>query len=284
MLRTSPRFYSLLLFFILASALTGRDSHQALAGGPSDDSSVVFVAHDFGFTGPDRIPAGVTTLQVVNRGREPHHVQLLKLLQGKTAADFRAAIKSNPAGFPTWITFVGGPNAVLPGSESAATMTLADGEYLLICLIPNKAGVPHVALGMEKPLSVKGAKPTLVSEPKAGLTITQADFHFAMSSAVTAGAHTIQVTNHGTQPHEVVVLKLDPGASAKDFGAAFEPGATGPPPGKPVGGVVGIETGAHAYFTTRFEPGRYGLICFFPDPATGKPHFAQGMTSEFTVE
>lgn len=284
MLRTLPRFFSGVLCVIFASALNGMDSHQALAGSPSDDSSVVFVAHDYGFAGPDHIPAGVTTLQVVNRGQDPHHVQLLKLLQGKTAADFRAAIKANPAGFPKWIKFVGGPNAVLPGSESVATMILSEGEYLLICLIPNKAGVPHVALGMEKPLSVKGAKPTLVSEPKAGVTITLADFRFTQSQPITAGSHTIQVINHGTQPHEVVLLKLDPGASAKDFGAAFEPGASGLPPGKPVGGVVGIETGEHAYFNARFEPGRYGLICFFPDPTTGKPHFAQGMTSEFTVE
>jgi hypothetical protein len=199
-------------------------------------------------------------------------------------ADFRAAIKANPGSFPKWVQFVGGPNAVLPGGESVATMTLAEGEYLLICLIPNKEGVPHVALGMEKPLSVKGAKASLVSEPKAGLTITEADFSFGMSSKVTAGTHTIQVMNHGAQTHEVVLLKLDPGAFAKDFGAAFEPGASGPPPGQPIGGVVGIETGQHAYFNARFEPGRYGLICFFPDPVTGKPHFAQGMTLEFAVE
>lgn len=124
----------------------------------------------------------------------------------------------------------------------------------------------------------------MVSEPKAGVTITLADFRFTQSQPITAGSHTIEVINHGTQPHEVVLLKLDPGATAKDFGAAFEPGATMPPPGKPVGGIVGLETGEHAFFTAQFEPGRYGLIFFFPDPATGKPYFAQGMASEFTVK
>jgi hypothetical protein len=48
--------------------------------------------------------------------------------------------------------------------------------------------------------------------------------------------------------------------------------------------VVGLETGGHGFFTAQFEPGHYGLICFFPDPATGKPHFAQGMTADFIVE
>ena len=274
---------TVLLFLLLGPALDWADGSRAAAGPRTDGSAVVFVAHDYGFAGPDRIPAGVTTMQVVNKGQELHHIQLLKLLQGKTAEDFRAALSADPARLPNWIQFVGGPNAILPDSESVATMNLAEGEYLLICLIPNKDGVPHMVLGMQKPLSVKGGKPTLVSEPKSDLTIVVADFRFAQSHPITAGSHTIQVMNHGTMPHEVVLLKLDPGASAKDFGAAFEPGASGPPPGKPVGGVVGLESGAHAFFTARFEPGRYGLICFFPDPVTGKPHFAQGMTSEFTV-
>lgn len=275
---------AVLLFLLLGPALDWVDGSRVAAGLRTDGSAVVFVAHDYGFAGPDRIPAGVTTIHVVNKGQDPHQIQLLKLLQGKTAADFRAAITGDSVRLPNWIKFVGGPNAILPGDESVATMNLAEGEYLLICLIPDKNGVPHMALGMQKPLSVRGAKPTLVSEPKAGLTITLADYRFTQSQPITAGFHTIQVMNHGTQPHEVVVLKLDPGASAKDFGAAFEPGASGPPPGKPVGGVVGLESGEHAFFMARFEPGRYGLICFFPDPITGKPHFMQGMTSEFTVK
>jgi hypothetical protein len=270
-------------FLLLGPVLSWVDGSRVAAAAPNG-SAVVFVAHDYGFAGPDRIPAGVITMQVVNKGQDPHHIQLLKLLQGKTAEDFRAAITADPTRLPKWIKYVGGPNAILPGSESVATMNLAEGEYLLICLIPNKEGVPHMVLGMQKPLSVRGGKPTLVSEPKPGLTITLADYRFTQSQPITAGSHTIRVMNHGTQPHEVVLLKLDPGASAKDFGAAFEPGASGPPPGKPVGGVVGLESGEHAFFTARFEPGRYGLICFFPDPVTGKPHFMHGMTSEFTVQ
>ncbi|MCS6287899.1 MAG: hypothetical protein H8K10_02850 [Nitrospira sp.] len=284
MLPTSSRWLTPLLVLLLTHAVVLADGPRAFAGSRADGAPVVFVANDYGFTGPDRIPSGVTTLQIVNKGQDLHHIQLLRLLQGKTAEDFRAALKAEPGRLPQWIAFVGGPNAVSPGGEARATMSLGEGEYLLICLIPNKEGVPHMALGMQKPLSVKGVHSTLVSEPKAGLTITQADFGFALSQPVTAGPHTIQVVNHGTQPHEVVLVRLAPGATAKQFAVAAEGSLSGPPPGKPMGGVVGLETGAHGFFTARFEPGRYGLICFFPDPATGKPHFVQGMTSEFTVE
>ena len=257
---------------------------RAEAASRMDSSPVVFVAHDYGFTGPDRIPAGVTTMQIVNQGQDVHHIQLVKLLQGKTGADFSAALKADPSRLPQWVKFMGGPNAVVPGSQSVATMNLVEGNYLLICIIPDKAGAPHMALGMQKALSVKGGKSALVSEPKAGTTITLRDFQFALSQPITPGLHTIGVMNHGTQPHEVVVVQLAPGASALDFVRAVEPGGSGLPPGKPIGGLVGMETRDHAFFTAQFEPGRYGLICFFPDAATGQPHFARGMTTEFTVK
>jgi hypothetical protein len=257
---------------------------RADAASRTDPTPVVFEAHDYGFTGPDRIPAGVTTMQIVNQGQDVHHIQLIKLLQGKTAADFSAALKADPSRVPQWARFIGGPNALVPGGKSVATMNLMEGNYLLICIVPDKHGVPHMALGMQKTLSIKGGKSVFVSEPKAGTTITLRDFQFALSQPITSGMHTIEVMNHGTQPHEVVVVQLAPGASALDFVRAVEPGGSGPPPGKPIGGLVGIETGDHAFFTAQFEPGRYGLICFFPDATTGQPHFARGMTTEFTVK
>jgi uncharacterized cupredoxin-like copper-binding protein len=283
--RTFVRSVPVLVTLLFGSAVNGLDASPVAAAGPSGKASaVIFVAHDYGFTGPDRIPAGVTTMQVVNKGQDLHHIQLLKLQQGKTAEDFHAAMAADPSRTPAWVKFVGGPNAVIPGRDSVATMNLTEGDYLLICLIPDKQGVPHVALGMHKPLSVRGVKATLVSEPKAGLAITTADFRFAQSEPIAAGLQTIQVTNRGSMPHEVVVVKLNPGVSAKDFGVAVESGASGPPPGMPIGGIVGLDSGEHGFFTARFEPGNYGLICFFPDPVSGKPHYMHGMTADFIVK
>ena len=272
-----------LLASIVVTGMTVMQVHPAAAEN-IDRGVVAFTAHDYGFKGPDRITAGMTTVRVVNQGKDLHHVQLVKLTQGKTAADFAASMKADPAHPPAWISFVGGPNAVVPGGQAEAIMQLDAGEYLLLCLIPNKQGVPHAALGMQKPVTVMPAKSAAAVEPKADLTITQSDFSFSLSQPMTAGHHTIQVTNKGGQPHEVVVVKLAPGATAKDFAAAFEPGASGPPPGMPIGGIVGIEKGGRGYFTGDFEPGQYGLICFFPDPQTGAPHFAKGMTLDVSVK
>src|SRR5678816_2413505 len=40
-------------------------------------------ASDYRFDAPDQIPAGLVTVQLVNRGPSPHHVQLLRLGEGK---------------------------------------------------------------------------------------------------------------------------------------------------------------------------------------------------------
>jgi hypothetical protein len=245
---------------------------------------MALIAHDHGYTGPDRVPAGMTTVEIINRGQAPHHAQIVKLAVGKTAQDFTAAMKADPLHWPSWVSFVGGPNGVVPGERATATMHLDSGQYLALCLIPDTQGVPHVMLGMEKEFTVVPVRVAAYEHPAAALTITQRDFHFDLSRPITPGVQTIEVINGGGQPHEVVVVQLVPGATVKDFVAAFEPGASGPPPGKLMGGVVGIDRGGRAFFTAAFEPGHYALICFFPDQKTGKEHFTQGMIREFTIQ
>ena len=269
-------FASLCVVALTATNPTG----QTLAAQPGQ---FTMTATDYGFMGPEQVPSGLTAIEVLNQGAEVHHAQLVRLAPGKTPADFAAAMQADPAHPPTWVTFVGGPNAVVPGDRATAVMELQPGQHLVLCLIPNKTGVAHVALGMVKPFKVTEAVETRIAEPKPDVVITARDFQFVLSQPITAGSHTVQLVNEGGQAHEVVLVKLAPAAKAKDFIAAFEPGAVGPPPGRPLGGIVGIERGARGLFTAQFDPGQYALICFFPDPKTGAPHFAQGMTWEFDV-
>jgi hypothetical protein len=63
--------------------VVGLSVGDKVAAGPRADKPVVFVAHDYGFTGPDRIPAGMTTVQIVNQGKDLHHVQIMQLTEGE---------------------------------------------------------------------------------------------------------------------------------------------------------------------------------------------------------
>ena len=270
-----------LLNLILAGLLI--QLPPAFAASTEKITVATFEAFNYGYKGPDSIPAGWTTVRIVNKGKDSHHIQLIKLAPGKTEKDFRVALKESEIGLPSWAENAGGPNGVAPGGEASATVPLEPGAYVLICVIPNQFGIPHVALNMIKSLTVTANVAPPAVEPKADLTLTESDFAFALSKPISSGKQIIKVVNRGTQPHEVVAVRLTPGASIKDFANALSPDVSDPPPGTLVGGITGLEKGKRGFFVINFTPGRYGFICFFPD-AKGAPHFAQGMITEFTVK
>ncbi|MCB9176436.1 MAG: hypothetical protein H6648_04685 [Caldilineae bacterium] len=247
-----------------------------------------FVATDYAFEGPADLPAGLTEIRLANKGEEIHHLQFALLDEGKTAEDLGAAMGENPEAVPDFVTLLGGPNGAMPGETVNAYVDLVPGDYVLMCTVPSPDGVVHAEKGMMSTLSVaapEGEGEAAAAAPEADLTVTGSDFAFDAPETIAAGAHTINFVNAGQQDHEIVVVKLDEGATIEDFAAAFGPDAPpGPPPGRTVSGTVGITPGSNQSFDTSFESGSYALICFFPDPASGAPHFALGMTHPFTVE
>jgi uncharacterized cupredoxin-like copper-binding protein len=242
---------------------------------------VTIVAKDYSFDAPAQIPAGVTSFRLVNQGHEAHHILLIRLADGKTAADLGAAMKQ--AGpLPSWATTAGGPNAPNPGDTSRATLTLEPGSYVMICVIPSADHVPHMAKGMVAPLTVTTGPSAAGAEPRSDLTLTLTDYAFTLSTPITAGVHTFRVDNAGTQPHEALVARLAPGKSAADL-VRWLDNEQGPPPADALGGVTPMAVGEHAYFTENFTPGHYAFFCFWPDAKDGAPHVAHGMVKEFTI-
>jgi len=236
---------------------------------------------DFRFDAPDIVPAGLTEFRFLNKGPALHHLAILKLAGGKTVEDLRAAL-ANPGPPPAWVKELGGPNAPAPGLESNATLMLEPGNYVLICFV-DIGGPPHFAKGMLRPLRVVPAKGASAARPRADVTMKLVDYNYELSSPIRAGTRTIRVQNVGKQHHEVELVQLAPNATVADFMKWMEK-MEGPPPGKPLGGVAGMEPGMSEYFTTDFTPGNYALICFLPDTNDGKPHFVHGMIQEITVK
>ena len=277
----------LVRMFILymAIALSFAQSITTLAAGSSAETAnvVTYIARDYEFDGPEKITGGWKTVTILNQGKDLHQIQFIKLPGGKTATDFRAEITADPTRLPWWAQRRSGPNSVIPGEQALAIIHLEPGEYVLLCGIPDKHGVPHVAHGMLKPLHVAAAPPRSAEMPPADQALTLADFSFKPSRPITAGVRTIHVVNKGSQAHEVVVVKLAPGASVSDFLDAFRPGAAFSPAGKPIGGLVGLDPGREGFFRADFSPGHYGLICFLPDLIAHAPHFARGMMLDFEV-
>lgn len=276
----------IVLAAILLLILINAGCHRQPALKNSADDAVTFTARDHAFEGPISMRAGHVTMRLVNEGRDPHHAQLIKLTQGKTTKDFIAALKTEPFATPAWAQYAGGPNAVMGHETTEAILDLEAGDYVLICQIPDRQGDPHLAAGMIKPVRVleDQRRRRGPNNDHADSVIRALDFRFNVQQPLRAGPQRVRFVNRGAQPHEAVLVHLNPGATLKDFVASFEPNASGSPPGHPVGGMTGLEQDQEGSFMIKLAPGHYGLICFFLDPGSGMPHFAKGMSTEFDVE
>lgn len=274
------RKMSFIPFFILLLVLAlGACQRQ------SQINEVTFTATDYAFAGPDTLSAGWNRITLENEGGELHHGQLLRLPPDRTMKDLISAMQEDPNHPPDWLSYAGGPGVYIPGESGAALVDLEAGNYVLICVLPDAEGVPHAAHGMMKPVTVTAGDGRVAAEPVAtDVTMHLADYSFTLSKEVSAGTHTVRVENDGSEPHEVAVVRLAPGATAQEFVASFAPEAPpGPPPGQPIGGLQVIEPGEAGYFTAQFESGAtYALICFHPNEE-GIPHLALGMVQEFVV-
>lgn len=249
---------------------------------PAAKARVVRVTgEDFKFDSPDVLPAGLTEFRFLNKGPSIHHMALLKLAGGKTADDLIGAL-AKPGPLPSWAKEMGGPNAPDPGLEANATLMLEPGNYAVICFV-DLGGPPHFMKGMVRPLRVAPATGPSAAKPRVDVTATLVDYGFKLSSPIRPGKRTIRVHNAGPQPHEVELVQLAPGASVGDFMKWMET-MKGPPPGKALGGIAGLESGMSQYFSADFVPGSYALICFLPDKKDGKPHFVHGMTQQIEVK
>ncbi len=243
------------------------------------------VAKDFSYEAPDTITAGMVTLRLVNQGTELHHVQILKLDDGKTVADLEAGMKQMKPDSPPppWVHEVAGPNSPVPGGEQSVTQDLAPGNYVLVCFIPSADKVPHAMKGMMKALTIVPATSATAAPPTADIAVKMTDYAWTVTPEITAGAHVLKIENEAAQAHELFIAQLAPGKTVADL-ATWVGEMKGPPPAKPIGGISGMMKGATVYVPVNLEPGEYGMYCFLPDAKNGKLHVEHGMMRQFTVK
>ena len=273
--------WSLVLPALVAAGGSRDLVSQAAPAAPPGARIVPVVTHDFAFTLPDSLPAGLTTFRLRNEGRQPHHLMLYRLEPGKRLGDVLAALKAGGA-HPAWMHAVGGPNAVPHGGESVGTVQLTPGSYVVFCHVKSPDQVLHFAKGMLKPLVVTPASGRAAPLPAADLTVTLRDYSFAFSRAPRRGWQRIAVRNAGTQPHELILSRLAPGKTSRDF-IAWMNTQQGSPPVTPSGGTTDLPAGGTMVIDVRLQPGTYSMVCRVRDAEDGRPHDEHGMYTQFVV-
>jgi len=269
-------------------------------GSPAADTypALILTAYEYAFEGPATAESGYTRLTLDNQGGEDHHAIFFRFGDGTTQDQFMAALMTGDLGALMQLgASYGGPMASA-NSQASVIASLDPGTYAVICLIPDPEGVPHVAHGMVSMLEVTEGTST-APDPVADGVITMVEMTFdGLPAEVTAGMHMWEVTNGGTQLHEMGILQLVPGVPAEAViasmmappmeaspaaVAAATPVTEGPPPFLALFGAAPMNPGATNYVEFNAQPGEYIAICFVPDPATGMPHFLMGMVASFVV-
>jgi hypothetical protein len=287
-------------FAALLSACSTKDeaATQDVAIAPN---VVRLAASEYAIEAPDTIQAGWRTLRLANRGQEIHYGHIVRLDSGKTVqqlvdAYVKAIKTSGPR--PKWVKRFGGPGGTWPGDSSSVTQYLEPGSYVWICPIEDNDGNPHFGKGEVKPFVIAASNSAAgdsAAKPKATSVIRLMDFSFAVDSSIPAGRHTIRVENAGVEPHDLVVMKLNPGKTVDELFAAMNPErarrpgqASAPPPPLETlitgaGGVAAIGPGMESFFETNLTPGDYVLLCMATAP-DGKSHIEHGMIKQFRIQ
>jgi uncharacterized cupredoxin-like copper-binding protein len=201
---------------------------------------------------PATIEAAPVTLVFQNDGTRPASGFITKFLPGKGPDDL-AQVKSEEDFFKLIVPAGSTPEAA-PGESSRLTIQLPAGTYAVIGEGEEKPAIFEVAATSRK-----------VAAPEADLQVDAGDFFFKTSeSEVASGPLTIELRNVGKQGHEMVLQKK----GGKEEEGVF---ALAPPPG----GTLWLEA--------ELTPGTYEMVCFFPDPESGKHHIELGMQTDLTV-
>jgi uncharacterized cupredoxin-like copper-binding protein len=267
----------LLCITALLFTACGTEETPEAAGPPT----VEVRAANYRFAAPATVAAGPVEIAMSNAGPEPHQAQLFKLNAGVTAKKVIAAAKTD-AGVESLGTYAGGPNAVDAGESQTTVTTLAAGNYVFMCLVPDAKGRPHASLGMVKAITVEPNDDQAEAEPATYQAATK-DFDFEFPDAWSGS---IEVTNKGKESHEFQVMEIAEGKTEADFLKSFqsETESAGPPPWTTGGGSAVIPPGSTDTFQADVKPGTYFLMCFVFSPAKKAPHFALGMLKKFEVK
>lgn len=233
---------------------------------------------------PDTLQTGLVDITLTNQGTQPHQAQLERLNNGVTQAQVLAAFKKGPGAFLPLLSSYGGANTVNPGQSQEVILTIAQGQYIILCFVSGPDHIPHVIKGMYKFFTVTGpSNDSQVSQPQVNGQVMLRDFSIVLPASIPADSMMLQVTNQGSQPHEMDLLKLMPGKTVKDA-LAFLQKPAGSPPFEDAGGMGALNPGMSGWVKLNLMSGNYVALCFVPDRTTGTPHFALGMITSFSVQ
>lgn len=255
------------------------------ACGPRDLTSmaaadVTFSVSGGAITGPDSVDPGWARVRV-NEDGAGHRVVIFRLAESMTDSELTtllAAIDTATA-TPAPALALGGPEV---GDSGDVVIELTPGRYVLGCVVRAADGHRHVNIGEAKMLRVTNARVAAgrAAPPRATQDVQMVDFAYVGPERWTAGSHMLRVHNGGQQDHLLILARLRPGSSLKDWLDANDSGDVA----TSIAGVARLGPGAVAYLPVQLQAGAYVAYCLVTDPKSGRQHVQLGMLRAIQVE
>lgn len=226
---------------------------QAKEAQPVQDLSVTVTDAGTQVSSPS-VEAGPVSVTVQNETKKPYHLAFARLNDGVSIDEVQEKIQSENV--LELITVAGSTvEAAKPGGQASVTVQFPEGDY--------------IALDPEADIPFGPFQVTAATEPyesvDADFDVEVGEFYFKVPDGITAGPATFAITNAGEQSHEISFSREGDDEEEGEFVLAPAPGGS-------------------LWAEFDLKPGKYTAACFFPDPASGKPHVKLGMKTTFTVK
>ncbi len=257
------------------SAPSGTTTASGSASAGTSGQTLVIEASEYSFKTLGSIPAGVTTVQMKNLGKENYEAQIVRLNDGITPEQFIAAIQAAGDGEPPPIfTYEGGPAEIVPNKTAEVVLNLQQGQYMLLCFVNAPDGQPHIAKGMILPIKVNAVSGVATTLPAGKGTLALGTANgFDLPATLPTGKSQYRVTNQGAGPHAFFVGSIPADKTIDDVNAELAKQDAGPPPWfKANGGIDGLKSNGSGVVTLDLAPGKYVAVdvAFGPDKSFAK--------------
>jgi hypothetical protein len=234
----------------------------------AERARMTITVSDTAMDAPDHVAGGLVDVTLhAEAGDLPHHVVFLRLVDGVTYDQLLAAPEGEDA---SMFTFQGGHGTLLPEHTAHLTLDLPAGDYAVRDLGEQNLSSAELTVDGEQGRQEPDAQGTVALG--SGMAIH-------LPNGFTLDGTWKFTNNDTTEPHEAVLIKLQPGKTADDL-ISWASSFDGPPPGDFVGGFGAIGPGLSGWldFDEPVDDSTYVLACFLPGP-DGTLHVAHGMVA-----
>ncbi len=121
---------------------------------PVASDTVKLTSYTVAFTTPPTVGTAIIRVENTDSTAIDHDLVVLRINDGKTQHDVMAWM-ARMGGSPPPFTVVGATTGMPPGSHDDVHVAITPGNYLALCMMPDKTGKPHFMHGMVTPFSVK---------------------------------------------------------------------------------------------------------------------------------